>query len=47
MGVFLAILSLWDATIFLRWPAAFFASYYAGAALITVVVMTTVPHRRR
>jgi hypothetical protein len=47
MAVFLAILSLWDATIFLRWPAAFFAAYYAGAAFITVVVMTTVPHRRR
>jgi len=47
MGIFLAILSLWDATIFLRWPAAFFAAYYAGAAFITLVVMTTVPHRRR
>jgi hypothetical protein len=37
--LFLLLMERWDASLALRWPVAFVASYYAGALLTTVLLL--------
>ena len=39
LALFLFLMEKWDARLLIRWPAAFVASYYAGAAVITLLLL--------
>ena len=39
--IFLLLMSKWDARFLLRWPLSFLASYYAGAAVTTLLLLGT------
>ena len=39
LALFLFLMEKWDARLLIRWPASFVASYYAGAAVITLLLL--------
>ena len=41
LGLFLFIMERWEARVLIRWPVAFFAAYYAGAIVTTLVLLGT------
>jgi hypothetical protein len=41
LAMFLFIMERWEASVLLRWPAAFVASYYAGALVTTLLLIGT------
>jgi hypothetical protein len=39
LALFLVVMNRWDARFLIRWPVAFIASYYAGAAVTTLMLL--------
>ena len=41
LALFLLLMDRWDARFLIRWPASFIGSYYAGAAVTTLLLLRT------
>jgi hypothetical protein len=39
LALFLFLMEKWDARLLIRWPVSFVASYYAGAAVTTLLLL--------